>query len=45
MSVFYWYHVAVQYVPVLDPKQSVFFAYWMMRCKCTLPLFFNDKGR
>ena len=25
MSVFYLYHVTVQYFPVLDPKMSVFF--------------------
>ena len=43
MSVLYLYHVTVQYFPVLDPKQSVFFSYWTIRCKCTLPLFFNDK--
>ena len=43
MSILYLYQVTVQYFPVLDPNKSVFFSYWMIRCKCTLP-FFNDKA-
>ena len=29
----------------IGSKKVRIFSYWAIRCKCTLPLFFNDKSR